>query len=63
MIKELQIPIFDLANSLSSAMDLVSPIFANHHKQVAYIAFQIASELGVSMQRKLFIQATTSSRS
>lgn len=52
MIKELQIPIFDLATSLSSAMDLISPVVANHHKQVAYIAYQIASELGLPMQRR-----------
>lgn len=52
MIKELQIPLFDLATSLSSAMDLISPMVANHHKQVAYIAYQIASELGLPMQRR-----------
>ncbi len=52
MIKELQIPIFDLATALSSAMDLISPAVANHHKQVAYIAYQIANELGMPMQRR-----------
>ncbi|WP_378956212.1 HD domain-containing phosphohydrolase [Pelosinus sp. sgz500959] len=49
MIKELQIPVFDLASSLSSTMDLIDPATANHHKQVAYIAFWIASEVGLSM--------------
>jgi HD-GYP domain-containing protein (c-di-GMP phosphodiesterase class II) len=52
MIKELQIPLFDLATSFSSAMDLISPRVANHHKQVAYIAYQIASELAMPMQRR-----------
>ncbi|MDR3590337.1 MAG: HD domain-containing protein [Negativicutes bacterium] len=52
MIKELQVPIFELASSLSSAMDLISPAVANHHKQVAYIAFDLASELGLPMAKR-----------
>lgn len=52
MIKELQIPIFDLTSSLSSAMDLINPLVANHHKQVAYISFRIATELGLPMATK-----------
>lgn len=49
MIKELQIPVFDLVSSLTSTMDLIHPAIANHHKQVAYIAFWIATEFGLSM--------------
>jgi HD-GYP domain-containing protein (c-di-GMP phosphodiesterase class II) len=33
-------------------MDLISPVVANHHKQVAYIAFQLGSELGMTMHQK-----------
>lgn len=47
MIKEPRIPLFDLVMCLSDVMDLISPATVNHHKQVAYIAFNIAKELGL----------------
>jgi len=47
MIREPQCSLFDLAICLSDACDLVSPVLANHHKQVAYIAFSIGSEMGL----------------
>lgn len=37
MIRNLQIPLFDLAMSLSDAMDLVSEKLADHHKGVAEV--------------------------
>lgn len=52
MIKELQIPVFDLTSSLSTTMDLIHPATANHHKQVAYIAFWIANEFELSMSAR-----------
>ena len=52
MIKEPQIPLFDLIMSLSTAMDLVSSAVVNHHKQVAYIAFSIGAELGLPTEQQ-----------
>jgi len=52
MIKEPQIPLFDLITSLSTAMDLVSSAVVNHHKQVAYIAFSIGAELGLPTEQQ-----------
>ena len=45
MIKEARISLFDIVICFSDAVDLVSPVLANHHKQVAYIAFNIAKEM------------------
>ena len=54
MIKEPKVKLFDLLISLSDAVDLVSPLIVNHHKEVAYIAVSIALELGLpkKTQRK-----------
>ncbi|MDD5676009.1 MAG: HD domain-containing protein, partial [Chitinivibrionales bacterium] len=52
MIKEPQIPLFDLVACLSDAVDLVSPALVNHHKQVAYIASCIGEELGFSLEKQ-----------
>ncbi|MBT9132940.1 MAG: 3'3'-cGAMP-specific phosphodiesterase 1 [Firmicutes bacterium] len=52
MIKEPQIPLFDLVVSLSNAMDLVSPAVVGHHKRVAYIAFSIGAELGLPIEQQ-----------
>jgi HD-GYP domain-containing protein (c-di-GMP phosphodiesterase class II) len=48
MKKEFKIHLFDLLMSLSNAVDLVSPVVANHHKRVAYIAQSIARQAGFS---------------
>jgi len=45
MKRELKVSLFDLATSLSNAMDLISSDIVNHHKRVAYIALKIAKEL------------------
>ena len=52
MIKEPQVHLFDLAMCLSSAMDLVSPVLVNHHKQVAHIAFSIGVTLGLTREER-----------
>ncbi|MDI3281645.1 MAG: HD domain-containing protein [Bacillota bacterium] len=52
MLKELSIPLFDLLQGLSSAMDLVNPALVNHHKRVAYIAHSLARELGFSREEQ-----------
>jgi len=41
------IPLTEIVMGLSSAIDLVSPQMADHHKRVAYIASIIASEMGL----------------
>jgi len=48
MKKGFKIHLFDLLMSLSNAVDLVSPVVANHHKRVAYIAHGIARRAGFS---------------
>jgi HD-GYP domain-containing protein (c-di-GMP phosphodiesterase class II) len=52
MIKEPQIPLFDLVACLSDAVDLVSPALVDHHKQVAYIASCIGEELGYPLDKQ-----------
>lgn len=52
MIREMQIPIFQLVTSISSTTDLMSPSIANHHKLVSYVAYRIADELGLSLQQR-----------
>jgi HD-GYP domain-containing protein (c-di-GMP phosphodiesterase class II) len=51
MIREPHCSLFDLAICISDACDLVSPVLANHHKQVAYIAFSIGNEMGLEDYR------------
>ncbi len=41
-----------LVCTLSDAVDLVSPVLNNHHKQVAYISYKIAEVLGLSSEEK-----------
>lgn len=47
MIADLKISLSDLAMALSDTMDLVSPTFSGHHRQVAYIALSICKEMGI----------------
>ncbi len=44
----LQIPIIDIILSLSSAIDLIDPNITNHHKRVAYIAYNLAKQMNFS---------------
>ncbi len=52
MIIEPQVRLFDIIKCLSMAMDLISPEVVNHHERVAYIAFSIGSELGLSVDEQ-----------
>lgn len=52
MIREADVPLFDLVLSLSEAIDLVSPSVSDHHKRVAYIALTISSELGAPAEQR-----------
>jgi HD-GYP domain-containing protein (c-di-GMP phosphodiesterase class II) len=49
---EPEVRLIDLIMCLSDAMDFISPAVVNHHMQVAYIAFGIGDELGLSVQKK-----------
>jgi len=46
------INMYDLLLSLTKAVDLVSPELANHHQKVAYLAFKIAEQMGLSEEQK-----------
>lgn len=52
METEMRIPTFDLINSISSTMDLVTSAVANHQHQVAYIAHRVATELNMPPAQK-----------
>ncbi|MBW2018691.1 MAG: hypothetical protein JRI58_01525 [Deltaproteobacteria bacterium] len=57
MIKVPEISQFDLIMCLSNAIDLVSLVIVDHHKQVAYIALNIGAELDlpIEQQNELFL--------
>ena len=44
---DLIIPFPQLVSTLSDAVDLISPVLNNHHKQVAYISHKIAREINL----------------
>lgn len=46
-----KLSIIDLVESLSIAMDLISPSIANHHRRVAFICWKLAGELGLPEHR------------
>lgn len=46
------INMYDLLICLSNAVDLVSPEVANHHQQVAYLAFKLGEQLNLSNDEK-----------
>lgn len=48
IIRGPHINLLDLVSCFSEALDLISPAVANHHKQVAYIAYSLARELNLS---------------
>jgi len=52
MTQGLRVRLFNFVSCLSDALDLVSPSMVNHHEQVAYIAFSLASELGLSTKER-----------
>ena len=44
----LRINIFDMVASISRIVDLMNPMFGNHHLQVAYLAYRLGEELKLS---------------
>ena len=51
MKNEFPVSLFDMIFCLSQAVDLVSPMVADHHKRVAYIAFSIAREMALPNEK------------
>ncbi|MEW5815190.1 MAG: HD domain-containing protein, partial [Spirochaetota bacterium] len=49
MIKEPNVQLYELIMALSQAVDLVSPSVAQHHLQVAYIAYSLGVELNLTV--------------
>lgn len=52
MIRKMQLSMYDLILCLTNAADLVSPALANHHKQVAYLAYCIGEEFGLTEEQR-----------
>lgn len=52
MIRHTGITLFDLVNSVSNAIDLVSTLVINHNKRVGYISVSIANEMGLDMLKQ-----------
>lgn len=52
MIKELRVSLFDVVMCLSDAIDLISQVLVDHHKRVSYIAFNIATEIGLCAEEQ-----------
>lgn len=50
MTTAISTPMFDLVMSLSSALDLISPVLSHHHQRVAYIAQSIAIEIDLPVE-------------
>ena len=44
-LNHMRVNILELIICLTNAGDLISPELANHHQQVAYLAFKIAEQL------------------
>ena len=52
MQTDFRIPVFDLLVSVTEALDLVSNVLVDHHKKVAYLSLQIASEMDLSTEQQ-----------
>lgn len=52
MIKEPHVPLFYLVLCLSEAVDLIDPLLNGHHKRVAYVAYALGFEMGLSSQER-----------
>lgn len=52
MLKDVDISLFDTVMCLSDALDLISPVLVGHHKQVAYIAFEVAAEIDLPAEEQ-----------
>jgi len=51
-MKMSSVKLLDLTLNLSIAMDLMSPVFLNHHSRVAYICTKLATELGIKAEEQ-----------
>lgn len=52
MLKDVDISLFNTIMCLSDALDLISPTLVGHHKQVAYIAHEIAAEINLPAEEQ-----------
>ena len=52
-MKDINIPLANLVIAIAGTVDLVSHKVANHHTRVAYIASEIASELGLTEEQRI----------
>lgn len=52
MLLDPKVPLFQLLMSFSSAIDLVSPVVGEHHKQVAYIALCLSGEMRLPVRER-----------
>ncbi len=59
MLKQPMVSLLRIAATLSSTLTLVIPQMMNHNRQVAFIAYMIGQELGMSLERRkeLFLAA------
>ena len=55
-----EIPLLELVLTMANAADLISPVVANHHKRVAYIAHRLAVELGLPMAARQHLAVAAS---
>ncbi|MDV3426221.1 MAG: HD domain-containing protein [Bacillota bacterium] len=51
-MNKIRINLKDLLLCMSNAQDLVSPNLSNHHQQVAYLAFRLAEQMKLSIERQ-----------
>lgn len=51
-VNKISINMYDLLICLTNAGDLISPEVANHHQQVAYLAFRIAEQLQLPVEQR-----------
>ena len=51
-MRKMKVNMYDLILCLTDAADLVCPEVANHHKQVAYLAFCIGEEFGLTEEQR-----------
>jgi HD-GYP domain-containing protein (c-di-GMP phosphodiesterase class II) len=52
LIDDFHFSLFDFALSLSAAIDAVSPMIVDHQRRVAYIAWSISKELGLTIEQR-----------
>ena len=57
-MKTFKIDLFDLVTSLAKVVDVMSVNLADHHLKVAYLAYRIAQELGMSEEDQQVLAMT-----